>query len=163
MKHKWPLLQAGHHLCQTFNHRCLDGRAQFPPTIGQPERLAAGYWRGQAEIHCKVQLGIQSVHGIWMPCLKAEVGGTACSGTPGGISRLTDSDELGSCSHLTAGLRCTRVWRGALNDVCGASMDKAMWSTAVEDAMGGQSLSLPKVCPRTPKLKSSRRSIIRSC
>ena len=50
----------GHHLCRTLNHRCLDGRAQFPPTIRQPERLAAGNWRGQAEIHRKVQLGVQS-------------------------------------------------------------------------------------------------------
>ena len=45
-----PLLQTGHHLHQTFYHRSLDGHSQFPPTIGQPERLAAGYWGGQVEI-----------------------------------------------------------------------------------------------------------------
>ena len=53
-----PLLQAGHHLHRTFYHRCLDGSTQFPPTVGQPERLAAGNWRGQAEIHHKVWLDV---------------------------------------------------------------------------------------------------------
>ena len=53
----------GHHLCQTFNHRRLDGRTQFPPTIGQPERLAAGNKRGQVEIcHSSAQhpIGVAS-------------------------------------------------------------------------------------------------------
>ena len=102
-------------------------------------------------------------HSIWMQCLKAEVGGTAHSGTPSRISRLTDYNVLGSCSRLIAGPRYTRVWHSALNDVCGASVDEAVWSTTAEDAMGGHSLSLPKVCPRMPKLKSSRCSMIRSC
>ena len=51
----------GHHLRRTFHHRCLDGSTQFPPTVGQPERLAAGNWRGQAKIHRKVRLSIQFV------------------------------------------------------------------------------------------------------
>ena len=95
-----------------------------------------------------------------MHYLKAEVGSAAHSGAPGGSSRLTDSDEEWSCSNLTAGLGCTRVWRGASKDVCGASVDEAVWSMVVGEATGGQSLSLPKVCPRTPKLNSSWRSII---
>ena len=43
----------GHHLHQTFHHCSLDRRSQFPHTIGQPERLAAGNKRGQAEIRHK--------------------------------------------------------------------------------------------------------------
>ena len=39
-----PLLQAGHHLCRTFNHCSLNGGSQFPPTIGQPKGLAAHNW-----------------------------------------------------------------------------------------------------------------------
>ena len=102
-------------------------------------------------------------HGIWMRYLKAEVGGTACSGTPSGSSQLTDSDEEWSCSHLTARPRYTRVWHGASNDICSASMEEAVWSVVAGEATGGQSLSLPKVYPMTPKLSSSRCSIIRSC
>ena len=41
-----------------FTIASLDGCTQFPPTIGQPERLAAGYWGGQVEIHHKVWLSI---------------------------------------------------------------------------------------------------------
>ena len=72
-----------------------------------------------------------------MRYLKAEVGGIAHSGTPGGNSRLTDSDEEWSCSRLMAGPRYARVWHGALNNVCGASMNEAMWSAAVGEAIGG--------------------------
>ena len=108
---------------------------------------------GSASNHC----------GVWTWCLKAEVGGAVHSGNPGRISRLTDSDVLGSCSCLTARPSCTRVWHGALNDIFGASMDKAVWSMAADDTIGGRSFSSPKVCPKMPKFKSSRRSIIRSC
>ena len=62
---KWgvgcPILQVGHHLSQTFNHHSLDGCAQFPPTVLQPEGLAARYIGGQVEVHCKIWLGIQIV------------------------------------------------------------------------------------------------------
>ena len=100
---------------------------------------------------------------IWMSYLKAEVGGVACSGTFGGRSRPTGSDEEGSCSHLTAGLRCTKICHSASNNVCGTSIKEAVWSVVVGEATGGQLLSSSKVCPRTPKLNLSRRSIIRSC
>ena len=155
-------MQAGHHLSRTFYHHHLDRRSQFPPTIGQPERLAAGNRRGQAEIHRKTSSASNQC-GIWMCYLKAEVGSMVHSGAPSGSSQLTDSDEEWSCSHLMAGPRYTRVWHSVSKDVCGASVDEAMWSVVVGEATGGQSLSPPKVCPRMPKLNSFRRSIIRSC
>ena len=102
------LLQLGHHLRRTFYHHCLDGSTQFPPTIGQPERLAAGNWRGQVESAAKSG-SVSNRRGIWTRCLKAEVGSVARSGTPNGISQLADSVVLVSCSLLKAGLRCTRV------------------------------------------------------
>ena len=52
--------------------------------------------------------------GIWTCCLKTEVSSAAHNGTPGGRSRLTDLDKVGSCSCLTAGLRCTRVCHGVI-------------------------------------------------
>ena len=48
----------------------------------QPEGLAASYRGGQVEVHHKVWLSIQMVHGIWMYCLKAEVGGTGTAAVP---------------------------------------------------------------------------------
>ena len=75
------------------------------------------------EIRRKVRLGIQSVHGIWMRCLTAVVSGAAGSRcTPAESPDLQTLMILGSCSHFTAGLRYTRVWCGALNDVCSASI-----------------------------------------
>ena len=74
--------------------------------------------------------------GVWMHYLKADVGNAAHNGTPSGRSQLFDLDEF-SCSHLTAGLRCTRVWCNALKDVCSAFNVEAMWSAVVGEATGG--------------------------
>ena len=152
----------GHHLRQTFNHCHLDGRTNSHPLSSSLRGWLLATGEGRQKSATKSSLASNQL-GIWICYLKAEVGSTGHSGTPGGSSRLTDSDNEWSCSHLTAGPRCTRVWHGTSNDVCGVCMDEAVWSVAVGEAVGGQSLSLPRVCPRMPKLKLSRRSIICSC
>ena len=62
MKHvSGPVLEGGLLFAPNFlTIASLDGHTQFPPTVRQPERLAAGNRRGQVEIRHKVQLGIQS-------------------------------------------------------------------------------------------------------
>ena len=100
--------------------------------------------------------------GIWMHYLKA-CGGAACSGAPGRRSRLIDLDELGSCSCFMAEPRFTKVYCSASNNVCCTSNEAAVWSAAVGEATGRQSLSSPIICPLMPKVSSSRHSILCSC
>ena len=71
----------------------------------------------------------------------------AHSGTHSGSSQLTDSDKVGSCSRLMARPRYTMVWHGASNDVCGMSVEEAMWSVAVGEAMRWTILVLAQSLP----------------
>ena len=97
-----------------------------------------------------------------MHCLSTGIGGIAYSGTPSRQSQLCELDEVGSYSNLMVGLRYIRVSHSTPNYAHGMSDKGAAWSAMVGEATGGQSMSFPKVCPLTPELSSSKRSIIRS-
>ena len=100
-------------------------------------------------------------YGIWMCYLNADVGSTACNISPSERSWLFDLDELGSCSHLTARPRCTRVCYSILYNACGASDKGAVWSVVVGEPTGG--CASPVFCPLMPEFSSSRRYMMRSC
>ena len=99
-------------------------------------------------------------YSIWTHCLSTDVGSIACNSTHGRRSQLCDLDKVGSCSHPMAGQRYTRASYSASNNAHITSKEGATRSATVGKATGGWFMSSHMVCPLTPKLSSSRCSIV---